>query len=223
MKSKKLNNSRVIHRKLPNSGEKLKYLIVFLHGYGADGADLFNLHNSFSIVKSNAVFISPDAPYECAMSPMGKEWFPLEKIPAGALEASKEFLKFLEKEIEHYSIEHDRVILIGFSQGAMLSLQSLLLSQKKLGGVIAYSGGLKSENFEECKHMIIMGKHINFETPILLVHGKLDEVVPFSSLNLTQNLFENIGFSISSLECSMLGHGIDQEGIEAGKEFLKKI
>ena len=105
----------------------------------------------------------------------------------------------------------------------MLSLQTLLISSEKLGGVIAYSGGLKSENLEECKDKIIKGRHINFETPVLLVHGKLDEVVPFSSLDFTKNLFENIGFSITSLECSMLGHGIDQQGIQEGMEFLKKI
>ncbi len=223
MKRKKLINQRNIHRKLPDLGIKPNYLIMFLHGYGADGADLFALHNSFSIVKSDAVFISPDAPHECAMSPMGKEWFPIEKIPIGAFEASEQFLEFLQKEAENYSIDLDKVILIGFSHGAMLGLQSILISPKKIGGVIAYSGGIKSENIDKCKNMIVDGRHINFETPILLIHGKLDEIVPFSSMITTSNLLNNIGFSVNTLECPMLGHGIDQEGIDAGMKFVKNV
>ncbi len=214
---------RNIHRKLPDSIEKPKYLIVFLHGYGADGADLFALHNSFSIVKPDAIFISPDAPHQCAMSPMGKEWFPIEEIPSGAFDASRQFLKFLQKEAEDYSIDLEKVILIGFSQGAMLSLQSVLISPKKFGAVIAYSGGLQSENINQCKNMIVEGKHANYETPILLIHGKLDEIVPFSSMTMTNNLLNDIGFSVNKLECPMLGHGIDQEGIEAGMEFIKNV
>ena len=53
--------------------------------------------------------------------------------------------------------------------------------------------------------MIVDGRHINFETPILLIHGKLDEIVPFSSMITTSNLLKNIGFSVNTLECPMLG------------------
>ena len=81
-----------------------KSLIIFLHGYGADGSDLLSLSDYFSKVMPNTQFISPDAPFDCAMSSSGKEWFPIEKIPFGAVEAAKQFLEFLELESKFYSI-----------------------------------------------------------------------------------------------------------------------
>ncbi len=223
MKRKKLNLQRIIHRKDPISGRKPSYLIVFLHGYGANGADLFDLSNAFSNVMPDAYFLAPDAPNDCAMSPLGKEWFPIEKIPLGAVEASKEFLNFIKKEAEKIDINLDKVILIGFSQGSMMSLQSILMSEEKFCAVIGYSGGLQLPNIECCRNLIHDGKHIHSNTPVLLVHGEEDQVVPFESLNLTKNILSNIGFDVKILPCPLLGHGINPEGISEGIEFLKNI
>ena len=125
-----MEEKRKIHRKGPVSGSNAQNAVFFLHGYGADGGDLFDLYKPFSMVMPNAEFISPDAPHDCAMSPIGKEWFPIEKIPFGAAEASKDLLIFLETECKSLSISLEQIVLIGFSQGAMMSLQTLLISPK---------------------------------------------------------------------------------------------
>ena len=218
-----MEQTRKIHRKEPVSGSKAQNAVFFLHGYGADGADLFDLSNPFSMVMPNAAFISPDAPYDCAMSPIGKEWFPIEKIPSGASEASKDFLKFLENECKSLSISLEQIVLIGFSQGAMMSLQTLLISPKKFAAIIAFSGRLSSENLQMSENFFEDGKHKNCKTPILLVHGEQDDVVPFSSLKITEDLLSNIGFNVEKLSRPGLGHGIDPDGISAGMNFLKQI
>ena len=218
-----MEQTRKIHRKEPVSGSKAQNAVFFLHGYGADGADLFDLSKPFSMVMPNAAFVSPDAPYDCAMSPMGKEWFPIEKIPSGAFESSKDFLKFLENECKSMSISLEQIVLIGFSQGAMMSLQTLLISPKKFAAIIAFSGGLSSENLQMSEDFLEDGKHKNCKTPILLVHGEQDDVVPFSSLKITEDLLSNIGFNVEKLSRPGLGHGIDPDGISAGMNFLKQI
>ena len=212
-----------IYRKSPKSGTKPDSIICFLHGYGADGADLFNLVEHFSSEMPNTQFISPDAPFPCSMSPMGKEWFPIDKIPFGAVEAAKKFLQFIEIESDFYSVKFHNIFLIGFSQGAMMSLQTMLSSQKQLGGIVAYSGVLNIENINSSETMILNGKHKFNLTPILLIHGEKDEVVPFTSLNTSYNLLKDIGFHPYKISRPNLGHGIDEEGIKEAKKFLTKV
>ena len=59
----------------PLSGNKSKQLIIFCHGYGADGNDLIGLANYFQQILPDAYFISPNAPETCPMNPMGYQWF----------------------------------------------------------------------------------------------------------------------------------------------------
>ena len=73
-----MNSENNIYRRPPAAGGKASNLVVFLHGYGADGKDLIDLANPFSMAMPNASFISPDAPHPCAMSPSGRQWFPIE-------------------------------------------------------------------------------------------------------------------------------------------------
>ena len=217
-----MNSDRKIHRKSPISGKAPDSMVIFLHGYGADGSDLFDLSIPYSNEMPNTQFISPDAPYDCAMSVTGKEWFPIENIPFGAANAAKIFLSLLEQESKSFSIPFEKIVLIGFSQGAMLALQTLLISPKRIGSVIAYSGGLSLENIDLSKDLILDNRHKYFNTPVLLIHGEMDEVVPFSSLKITADLLYKIGFNIEKVPRPDLGHGIDQVGISSGIDFLRK-
>ena len=214
---------RKIHIKSPKVETAPKQIVFLLHGYGADGADLIDLSSPFSMVLPYAKFISPDAPYDCKMSPMGKEWFPIEEIPNGAINASNKLLNLIKNECDKESLKFENVLLIGFSQGAMMSIQSLLLSKYDFFGIIGYSGGTSQENINASRHFIEKNKHKNSSTPILLVHGEEDDIVPFSSLENTKKLLNEIGFDVKTVNRPGLGHGIDPDGISAGMEFVKKI
>ena len=214
---------RKIHIKSPKVETAPKQIVFLLHGYGADGADLIDLSSPFSMVLPYAKFISPDAPYDCKMSPIGKEWFPIEEIPNGAINASNELLNLIKNECDKENLKFENVLLIGFSQGAMMSIQSLLLSKHDFFGIIGYSGGTSQENINASRHFIEKNKHKNSSTPILLVHGEEDDIVPFSSLENTKKLLIGIGFEVKAVNRPGLGHGIDPDGISAGMEFVKKI
>ena len=212
-----------IYRQNPAAGGIANKLVVFLHGYGADGKDLIDLAKPFGMALPNASFISPDAPHSCAMSPQGRQWFPIEEIPKGAIKASLSLLDLIESEAKKLNLSFKDVILIGFSQGAMMSMQCLLINQKQLCAIIGYSGALRQENIDAANDQILNGKHKFSDTPILLVHGEQDEVVPFQSLERSKNLLNNIGFSVQSLSRQNLAHGIDPEGISKGMDFLKSL
>jgi len=212
-----------IYRQIPAAGGNANKLVVFLHGYGADGKDLIDLAKPFGMALPNASFISPDAPHPCAMSPQGRQWFPIEEIPMGAIRASLGLLDLIQNEIKKLSLTFKDVILIGFSQGAMMSMQCLLINNEQLGAIIGYSGALKEENIDAANDLILNGKHKYSDTPVLLVHGEQDEVVPFQSLEKSKYLLNKIGFNVQTLSRQNLAHGIDPEGISKGMEFLKTL
>ena len=101
-----MNSKNNIYRRPPAAGGKASNLVVFLHGYGADGKDLIDLANPFSMAMPNASFISPDAPHPCAMSPSGRQWFRIEEIPDGAIHASEDLLNLLKTEAKNLSQPH---------------------------------------------------------------------------------------------------------------------
>jgi phospholipase/carboxylesterase len=61
----------------PASGGAARQLVVFLHGYGADGNDLIGLGREWARMLPHAAFVSPHAPESCGMAPMGRQWFNL--------------------------------------------------------------------------------------------------------------------------------------------------
>tara|TARA_B100000886_G_scaffold296265_1_gene223400 strand:+ start:362 stop:1024 length:663 start_codon:yes stop_codon:yes gene_type:complete len=214
---------RKIHTKSPTANISPKQIVFLLHGYGADGADLIDLSSPFSMCLPYAKFISPDAPFDCKMSPTGKEWFPIEEIPEGAINASKELLNLIKNECDKENLKFENVLLIGFSQGAMMSIQSLLLSDYNFLGIIGYSGGTSLENINASRHLIDKNTHKNSLTPVLLVHGEEDDIVPFSSLDNAKKLLTEVGFDVKTVNRPGLAHGIDPDGISAGMEFVKNI
>ena len=104
-----------------------------------------------------------------------------------------------------------------------MSMQCLLINHEQLGAIIGYSGALREENIESANDQILDGKHKFSDTPILLVHGEQDEVVPFQSLERSKNLLNKIGFNVETLSRPNLAHGIDPEGISKGMQFLKAL
>ncbi len=67
-------------RLTPASGGAARQLVIFCHGYGADGNDLISLGQQLQGLLPDAAFVSPHAPDPCAMSPMGRQWFPITRL-----------------------------------------------------------------------------------------------------------------------------------------------
>src|ERR1051325_4829745 len=99
-----------------------KSLVVFLHGYGADGNDLIDIGRAWQNLLPNTAFVSPHAPRPCGQSPMGREWFPLTfRDPnerwTGVNAAAPVFDLFLDTELARLQLPPSALALVGFSQG----------------------------------------------------------------------------------------------------------
>ncbi len=132
-------------------GAATKQLVVFLHGYGADGEDLIALGDQWRGLLPNASFVSPHAPERCAGSPMGRQWFALSTTepedPRGAAErwngvvsAQPSIDAFLDEELARLGLDESRLALVGFSQGAMMALHVGLRRKRAPAAIIGYSG-----------------------------------------------------------------------------------
>jgi len=204
----------------PASGLEPKYAVIFLHGYGANGADLIGLSENFAEALPDAVFISPDAPEVCEMSPFGYQWFSLssweeEHLINGIKDAAPTLDDFITTIAKKYNLEDSKIFLVGFSQGTMMSLHVAMRRSKHIAGVIGFSGALVDGD--------ALSHELTARPPVLLVHGMMDMVVPYISMSDAESVLKRNGISVSTLSRPALGHGIDYEGIEAGKVFMKKL
>ena len=113
----------------PARSGQTRQLVVLLHGYGADGADLFELHHHWRAALPDAAFVAPNAPQRCSLTPMGYQWFDLDpdrirpdRVVDGVLSAAQTLDHFLDTELARHGVQSDALALVGFSQGAMMAL-----------------------------------------------------------------------------------------------------
>lgn len=210
-----------VHEHKPESGAAAKSLVILLHGLGADGGDLIGLAPHWAGDLPDTVFVSPDAPFRCDMSPFGYQWFSLqewtpESILRGVEHAAPILDSFISQQQEKYGIAEEKTALVGFSQGTMMSLYVAPRRAKAMAGVLGYSGALVGAD----------GLHENeeiYRIPIHLIHGTADEVIPAQAFHAAMKVLEEEGFPVTGTLSPGLAHGIDAQGVMEGGRFLKKI
>ena len=115
--------------RLEPPGGQAKRLVVFLHGYGADGNDLIEIGRAWQGLLPDTAFVSPHAPHPCGQAPMGREWFPLTfRNPnerwTGCNAAAPALEQFLDAELARRKLPPSAMALVGFSQGTMMALHA---------------------------------------------------------------------------------------------------
>jgi len=128
----------------PLSGNQAKQLVIFCHGYGADGNDLIGLANYFQQALPDAFFISPNAPEACPMNPMGYQWFDFtsndpELIWKKVNDAGETLNKFIDHKLNELNLTDENLSLVGFSQGTMMSLHVGLRRKLKMSSIVGFS------------------------------------------------------------------------------------
>ncbi len=201
----------------PAKGAAAEQLIVFLHGWGADGNDLIGLAEPWSEVLPHAHFMSPHAPDVCDANPAGRQWFSFhdrdaDEITASAAEAATIINRFIDDSLERLALSDGRLALVGFSQGAMMALYIALRREAPCAAVVGYSGALIGAE--------TLADEIRSRPPMLLAHGDADPVVPFASLGAAVQMLGSHHVSVRWHAGKGLGHGIDGPGLELGGEFL---
>jgi phospholipase/carboxylesterase len=208
-----------VPRRAAASG-RAESLVVLLHGYGADGGDLIGLAEPLARVLPDTVFLSPNAPERCAVNPMGFQWFPISWIDgspeaemvAGFRRAAAHLARWLDEAMAAEGIAPERVALVGFSQGTMMSLHVGPRRAPALAGIVGFSGRMAPAGPEDGAALT--------RPPVLLIHGDRDEVIPVSALHETRAALAADGFDVRWTISRGVGHGIAPDGLAAAAAFL---
>lgn len=196
--------------------EPASHLVVLCHGYGSDGNDLIGLAPHWRNALPGAAFVAPDAPERCSMAGAGYQWFPLARIdPLEALRgteaAAPKLDAFINAELSRLRLSGDRLALVGFSQGTMMSLYVGLRRNPAPAAIVGFSGLLVgAENVPRSDK----------PPPVLLLHGDADQVVPPQALFMSANALAGAGVPVQWHMSKGLAHGIDPFGLALAGQFL---
>jgi phospholipase/carboxylesterase len=207
----------------PRSGPA-RQLVVLLHGYGADGNDLIDIGRSWQPLLPHAAFVSPHAPEPCGQAPVGKQWFALTfRDPnerwLGVNKAAPVLQQFLDAELKRCSLRPSALALVGFSQGTMMALHAGLRRASAPFAIVGYSGLLVGPPEAEMEKF---AAEIKSRPPVLLIHGDRDDLIPVQALFQASGGLAALGVPVEWHLSHGIGHGIDQEGIRHGGEFLAR-
>ncbi len=202
----------------PAGGDEIAQLVILCHGLGSDGKDLIELAPYYAKVLPNAKFLSPNAPFPCDMTPYGYQWFSLqerteEAMLAGAKMAHPILNAFIDQQLETHNLTDDKLALIGFSQGTMMSLFTAPRRRHPVAGVVGYSGRLIGKD--------LTASEINCRPPMVMINGDQDELVPAEAQPIAVEALSAAGIEIQGHIRPGLGHSIDEEGIRIAQDFLR--
>ena len=204
----------------PASGAAPARIVLLLHGYGADGDDLIGLAPAWAPAMPDTLFVSPHAPFPCEGAPFGRQWFGIygrgeEMRLAGLRAASAMVDAFIDDLLDETGLAPAALTLAGFSQGTMLALHTGPRRAEPLAGILGYSGRLLAPE--------LLAGELRSRPPVALIHGEMDELVPYSSMAEAAAALERQGFAVETHGRPGLGHGIDPAGMQAGLAFMARI
>ena len=200
----------------------VKSVVVFLHGYGANGADLLGIADVLAEHLPDTLFVAPDAPEICPGAPMGYQWFPIPWLDGSSEEAAQRGMDaaledlnaFLDALMVDEDILPEQLALFGFSQGTMMSLHAAPRREDQIAGIVAFSGRLIDPE--------LLVDDVKSKPSVLLVHGDQDEVVPPKFLSEAAAGLEKAGFTeVFAHVMKGTGHGIAPDGLSVALAFLR--
>lgn len=197
-------------------------LVIFVHGYGADGNDLISIGDAMAPHLPDTAFAAPNAPSKCTVNPFGFQWFPIPwldgsteaEAATGMLRAADLLNRYFDEAMSAEGVRPDRTVLFGFSQGTMMCLHIAPRRAESFAGIVGFSGRLlrpKALAAETCSR-----------PPVFLVHGDRDDVVPPDSLAEAASALKQAGFDVRTHVSRGMGHGIAPEALGMALGFIQE-
>lgn len=200
----------------PARGGKADALVILLHGYGSNGADLIGLAPYWAKALPGAAFVSPNAIEQVPQVPGGYQWFPISNLDPhlmeqGAKNAALSVNRFIDRELEKHGLDESRLVLVGFSQGTMMSLYVGLRRARSIAGILGFSGVLVGRKLKE---------EMTSKPPVLLIHGDRDPTIPIAAMFDSAEQLAAAEHGAQWHVSYGIPHSIGQDGLDLGGAFL---
>jgi phospholipase/carboxylesterase len=203
----------------PASGQAAQAVIVLLHGWGANAADLAPLAKFWNL--PDYQFYVPNAPWPHPQVTGGLMWYDLWQNQQGLTESRQLLKAWLTALPSLTGLPLNQTVLAGFSQGGAMTLDVGL--DLPLAGLISWSGYLHAPAFGAVSEEIANEEIANFASPpVLMVHGRQDAVVPLTLAQQAQASLTSVGVSVQYHEFEM-GHEISPEVLSLSREFIQTV
>lgn len=201
----------------PARGGKADALVILLHGYGSNGADLISLAPYWAPALPSASFVSPNALEPVPQAPGGYQWFPISNLDPhlmeqGARHAAQSVDRFIDRELEKHGLDESRLALVGFSQGTMMALHVGLRRAKPPAAILGFSGVLVGARK--------LKDEMTAKPPILLIHGDRDPTIPIAAMFDSAEALAASGHSAQWHVSYGVPHSVGPDGLELGGAFL---
>ena len=194
-------------------------LIILLHGYGSNMADLAGLTPAIS--RTEYLYVCPNAPtaFDLGMGQTGYAWanFYGDSYAQEALDSEARFMDFLDEVEERYRVRKDQLILGGFSQGGMMTYQIGLPRPEKFAGLFALSATVKEPDIIQPR---LPERH---DQPVFVAHGTSDMIATIQGGRESIDLLREWGYSPEYHEYEGMAHEIRQEVIDDLVGWLKRL
>lgn len=202
----------------PHSGSEPEQIVLLLHGFGSSGADLISLAPHWQRALPGALFLAPNAPQRCGIG-QGYQWWPLaefspQALAVGAASAGPAIDTFIDRKLDQYDLTDGDLAIVGFSQGMMMALHVGLRRERRVAGIVGYSGMLTGA--------AALSREIRNTPPVLLIHGSADPIVPVAALHAAEAALRRSGVVVATHISNGLGHTVDPVGLKLGGDFVAK-
>ncbi|AZF64476.1 alpha/beta hydrolase [Pseudomonas sp. LBUM920] len=193
-------------------------LVIFLHGFGSNEEDLFGIKDA---LPSTWTYLSARAPMP--VDPQGYRWF--TKTPddgdyngeTADLQRSAALIEdFVGKATAKYHTHSDRVFLVGFSQGAIMSYEVGLRKPALVRGIAALSGSVLPVLKAELKPSESLGK-----LAIFIGHGTLDQALPYASATQANEVLVGLGLTPEFHGYPGMPHTVSETEVQDLKAWLE--
>ena len=203
----------------PENNEQIKNAVILLHGYGGDGKDISLLTLNWKRFLKNTVFLCPNGHEKCEINPVGFQWFDLSKddddyILEKSLQAEGIIKLFIDEVKDKYQLSNNKIVLSGFSQGCMMSINVGVTFEDEFNCIVGFSGKIINKND--------LQNRLKNKSKILLIHGDQDEIVSSNYLLEAKDFFERNKFDIQTNLIKNCGHHIPIDASSLALSFIKK-
>lgn len=216
-------------------GENPKKLVIFIHGYNGSPEAIHYAIQWLIESLEDAVVVVPRAPYSCEKNAENLQWLSFFKsdpeikfrnpttptyeifeifnrLADDFSQVAATMNEFIDEQQHLWNVTDENTYLVGFSQGAMISIYTALIRRQKLGGCISVAGIIPGKDK-------LAGEIVSYP-PFLLLHGRDDTTVQFKTVSETQNWLRNHGINFEFFDFVGLAHRMNKEEIEKAADFI---